>query len=90
MTCKSLTQITIPSLITVANDHIVEECLSLKQVSIPNSVISEGNYSFNKCLSITQFIIPPSLKTIDILKSCVSLVQLQFQQSFNSNNHSII
>ncbi len=62
--CSSLTDVIIPSSVTVIGIRAFEECSKLISVVVPNGVTTIDSWAFDGCLSLTNIDIPNSVTTI--------------------------
>ena len=73
-----VTEVTIPSDISVIKDYTFCGCSSLKSVTIPDSVTSIGSSAFDGCSSLTSITIPESVNSIgeEAFYNCSSLTSV--------------
>mmetsp|Transcript_37000 Transcript_37000/g.89910 ORF Transcript_37000/g.89910 Transcript_37000/m.89910 type:complete len:601 (-) Transcript_37000:9-1811(-) len=83
--CNLLTQIEIPSSVTVIEEGAFESCISLETVILQQQedascLVTIGERAFNCCESLEEIIIPSSVKTIQdcAFRRCTSMVQVSF------------
>ena len=76
--CTEMTNVTLPSGITVINEGMFSCCYELKTIEIPNSVTSIGAYAFSGCKEFTSITIPNNVTTINrsAFNSCNNLTTI--------------
>ena len=81
-----VTEVTIPSDISVIKDYTFYGCSSLTSVTIPDSVTSIGDYAFYNCSSLTSITIPDSVTSIGdyAFYYCSSLTSITIPDSVTS------
>ena len=81
-----VTEITIPSDISVIKDYTFYGCSSLTSVTIGDSVTTIGKYAFYDCSSLTSVIIGNSVTTIGdyAFEDCSSLTSITIPDSVTS------
>ena len=62
--CSNLTDVSIPSSVTIIGDSAFTGCNRLTTVAIPNGVSTIGNYAFYGCSSLSSLTIPGSVANI--------------------------
>jgi len=63
--CKTLTNITLPSSITIIGQSAFNSCTGLKILTIPTSVTDIGQYAFWGCTGLPSITIPASVARIE-------------------------
>ena len=81
--CRSLTEVTIPSSAIYIGGWTFFDCSGLKEVIIGNSVTSIGDYAFSGCSSLTELTIPSSVIYINdrAFFGCEGLTKLTIPNS---------
>lgn len=80
--CYSLTNMTIPSSVTVLDSYATfYNCYSLTNITIPNSVTSIWTDAFYQCYSLTNIIIPSGVTSIPSFGYCYSLATVTIPNS---------
>ena len=91
--CKSLTQVIIPSSFIKIGNYTFYGCSSLTQVIFenPSSLSQIGQYAFTNCKSLTQITIPSSVTSIEqnAFSGCSSLRQITLPSRINTSNLGI-
>ncbi len=62
--CSSLTNTTIPKILTSIGNYSFNNCSSLTNIILPRNLASIGNNAFNNCSSLTSVTIPNSVTSI--------------------------
>ena len=78
--CRVLTNLTIPSSVTLIGGSVFSGCSGLTSLTIPSSVTSIGNNAFHGCSGLTSLTIPSSVTSIgsDAFSGCSSLTNLYY------------
>ena len=76
--CSSLTNITIPNVVTAIGNYVFSGCRSLTSITIPSNVTSIGNSAFYNCSNLTNITIPSCVTSIGIsaFSNCSGLVDM--------------
>lgn len=64
--CRSITEITLPSSITVIGKNAFENCAGLEGVIIPENTVVIADGTFWNCLNLKWLVIPKSVKKIGL------------------------
>ena len=81
--CRSLSDIVIPSSVTSIGDCAFSYCDSLSDIVIPSSVTSIGDGAFYDCDSLSEIVIPSSVTSIgdNAFSWCYSLSEIVIPSS---------
>ena len=84
--CRSLSEIVIPSSVTSIGHSAFSDCQSLSEIVIPSSVTSIGDHAFYDCHSLSKIVIPSSVTSIgdSAFSSCRSLSEIVIHASVTS------
>ena len=82
----NLTNIEIPSSVTLIGPKAFESCSGLTSISIPSSVTSIGSSAFSGCTGLTSITIPSSVTSISsyAFKGCTGLTSVTIPSSVTS------
>ena len=64
LSCKNLTDITIPNSVINIGENAFNGCSGLKNLTIPNSVTSIGDFAFSNCTQLTNVTVSDSVISI--------------------------
>lgn len=62
--CTSLTEITLPSTLTVIGERVFSNCSALQSIDLPSGLTTIGQYAFAACNKLTAIDIPSSVTCI--------------------------
>lgn len=81
-----ITAITLPSGLSVIEDHAFSGCSSLTEINTPQPLSVIGEYAFEGCANLESFNFEASLSEIGrgAFKGCASLTSLNLTSSFTS------
>ena len=81
-----LTEVYIPSGVSVLSDDVFEDCKKLQKVMLPEGLTTIGNNCFRDCEKLTDIVIPKTLATIydDVFSRCIALKEITFSSSLES------
>ncbi|MDD6043381.1 MAG: leucine-rich repeat protein [Eubacteriaceae bacterium] len=84
--CTNLTEISIPSTVTVLEQSAFSSCNKLKSITIPDSVTSIGIGAFTACNNLTSITIPDSVTSIEnnTFSGCFNLISITIPDSVTS------
>lgn len=76
--CVQLTEIVIPTKVTVIPDLAFEQCSSLSTVTLPDTVVEIGSDAFSNCSRLSSINMPAKLSTIksNAFAVCSSLTEI--------------
>jgi len=63
--CEKITEVSLPSTITLISDQAFEGCSGLTNINLPQSITEIGSYAFSQCRSLTSVDIPNSITIIE-------------------------
>ena len=86
MNCKSLTEVSVNSVVTEIRDYVFSVCSSLKSIIIPDGVTSIGKEAFKSCSALSEISIPGSVKTIGegAFEGCSNLGKVTLSKGLES------
>ncbi len=84
--CSSLSEITIPEVVTSIGDYAFNGCSNLTEVIIPVGVTSIGGFTFCGCVSLTEVTIPEDVTSIGTYAfyECRNLTEITIPESVTS------
>ena len=88
---EELTQVEIPSSMTLIPSHAFRNCSSLTSITLPESVTSIRSYAFAGCSNLTSFTLPDGVTSIGgaAFENCSSLTSITIPASVTSiDNHA--
>lgn len=79
--CKELTEVTVPSTVTVIEPHAFYACTKLAVVTLPAGLRTIGVYAFGQCHELISIKIPATVTEIELcaFDSCAKLRSAQFE-----------
>ncbi|KAK8839218.1 hypothetical protein M9Y10_032147 [Tritrichomonas musculus] len=81
--CELLSEIDIPSHVSVIEEGAFDGCRSLERITLPSSLTKINDYTFRGCSSLKSLVIPNLVKSIGIraFENCSSLTHLEIPES---------
>lgn len=84
--CPNLTEVTLPSTVTVVEDYAFSEAASLQKVTVPSGVVYIGASAFSACPALTEVTLPDTLAVLGdfAFAHCTSLTHLTLPDSLTT------
>lgn len=88
--CSNLTDITLPSGLTVINNHMFQNCKALTEIVLPDNIEEIGNYAFESCEKLSQITRGNNIKIINhqAFAYCKALKSFEITSGIKSLGHS--
>lgn len=79
--CEELTEVTVPSTVTVIEPHAFYGCVTLTDVTLSTGLKTIGTYAFGQCYELISIKIPATVTEIGLcaFNSCMKLRSVQFE-----------
>ncbi|MCR4965909.1 MAG: leucine-rich repeat domain-containing protein [Bacteroidales bacterium] len=84
--CTGITQVTLPSTISVIEDKAFKGCTALEYINTPQPLSTIGEYAFDGCSELEDFSLQASISTLGegCFRNCTSLEEVIFPTSLNN------
>lgn len=74
--CPKLTEITVPTGVTVIPNYAFANCPNLQRINLPEGLEYVYHHAFSNCTGLTEMIYPSTIKTVGGIDGCTGIHEI--------------